>query len=449
MKELNWRREAVQIAQAPKNPKGLSRRVFLGAGAAVGALAACPAFADLRIEITGVGANQTPIAVRSFAGAAGLGVNPADVILADLLRSGAFREVKLGADDPNENIDKPTGLATAAQAGATVYVTGAVEPLGKDRWNVRCRFYDTVSGEQLEAVDYSTSTAAIRMAAHRCADRVYVKLTGEGAMFASRLVYVRQRSERRYELVVSDSDGANPQVALSSSEPIISPCWSPDGRSLAYVSFEQRKPIVYIHGLSTGARRPAAAFRGNNSAPAWSPDGRTLAVALSRDGLTQIYLINADGSNLRRFTKSYGIDTEPTFSRDGRWIYFTSDRGGTPQIYRQPVDGGAAERVTFGSNYAISPDVSPDGTRMTYISRIDSSYRVAVMDLSTGQDLLVTNTTRDESPSFAPNGRFIVYATEISGQGVLGTCSADARLTTRLQDNGGNIREPAWGPIIE
>lgn len=449
MKELNWRREAVQIAQTPKHSKGLSRRVFLGASAAAGALVACPAFADLRIEITGVGANQTPIAVRPFAGAVNAGVDPAEVILADLLRSGAFREVKLGADTANENIDKPTGLSAAARAGATVYVTGAVEPLGEGRWNVRCRFYDTVSGEQLEAIDYSSSKAALRMAAHRCADRVYVKLTGEGAMFASRLVYVRQRSERRYELVVSDSDGANPQVALSSVEPIISPCWSPDGRRLAYVSFEQRKPIVYIHELSTGARRPAAAFRGNNSAPAWSPDGSKLAVALSRDGLTQIYLINADGSNLRRFTKSYGIDTEPTFSRDGRWIYFTSDRGGTPQIYRQPVDEGAAERVTFGSNYAISPDVSPDGARMAYISRIDSSYRVAVMDLSTGQDLLVTNTSRDESPSFAPNGRFIVYASEVSGQGVLGTCSADARLTTRLQDNGGNIREPAWGPIIE
>ena len=214
------------------------------------------------------------------------------------------------------------------------------------------------------------------------------------------------------------------------------------------MSFENKKPIVYLHDLARGIRTPVAAFKGNNSAPAFSPDGSKLAVALSRDGLTQIYLINADGSGLRRFTRSYGIDTEPTFTKDGEWIYFTSDRGGTPQIYRQRVAGGAAERVTFGSNYAISPAVNNDGSRLAYISRIENKFRVAVMDLATGQDLLVTNTERDESPSFAPNGRFLVYATEENGRGVLGTCSADARLSTRLTGEG-NIREPAWGPILQ
>ena len=425
----------------------LTRRSLIGAGMAAGVLGACPAFADLRIEITGVGANQTPVVIRPFRGASSASVDPAQVIGADLTRSGAFRLVDAGAADPNENIDRPEGLARAAQAGAAVYVTGSVEASGDARFIVRCRIYDIVSGEQLDSADFTTSADRIRMAAHRCADRAYVKITGEGPMFASQLAYVVQLGSRRYELIVADSDGGTPKAALRSTEPIISPCWSPDGRRIAYVSFEQRKPVVYVHELATGARKPVAAFRGNNSAPAWSPDGRQLAVALSRDGLTQIYLINADGSSPRRFTKSYGIDTEPVFSRDGAWIYFTSDRGGTPQIYRQPVAGGAAERVTFGSNYAISPDVSPDGARMAYISRIDSSYRVAVMDLATGQDLLVTNTSRDESPSFAPNGRFIVYATEVTGRGVLGTCSADARLTTRLSGEG-NIREPAWGPIL-
>ena len=425
----------------------LSRRTLLGAGIAAGALSACPAFADLRIEITGVGANQIPIAIQPFQGASAAPTDPAEVIAADLERSGAFRRISVTQEASAENLEKPEGLAAAGKAGAAVYVVGAVQALSDGRWDVRCLFYDAVSGEQLDSIGVSAGKDLLRMAAHRCADRIYTRLTGEGAMFASQIAYVAQLAKRRYELIIADSDGGVPRTALQSPEPIISPTWSPDGRQLAYVSFEERKPIVYVHELSTGRRRKVANFRGNNSAPAWSPDGRELAVALSRDGLTQIYRINADGSGLKRFTQSYGIDTEPVYSKDGRWIYFTSDRGGTPQIYRQPVAGGAAERVTFGSSYAISPDISPDGMRMAYVSRIDAEYRLAVMDLSTGQDMLVTNTNRDESPSFAPNGRFLVYATEVSGRGVLGTCSADSRLTTRLYGEG-DIREPAWGPIL-
>lgn len=266
-------------------------------------------------------------------------------------------------------------------------------------------------------------------------------------MFASRLVYVAQLARNRYELVISDSDGANPRAALQSHEPIISPVWSPDGRKVAYVSFEDRKPIIYVQEPATGARHAICAFRGNNSAPAFSADGSMLAVALSRDGLTQIYLMNANGTGLRRFTKSYGIDTEPCFSQDRQWVYFTSDRGGAPQIYRQPLSGGPAERVTFGSSYAISPAISSDGRYLSYISRIDGRFRTAVMDLTTGQNTLVTTTDRDESPSFAPNGRFLVYATEVNGRGVLGTASVDGRLSTRLTGQG-DIREPCWGPIL-
>ncbi len=304
-----------------------------------------------------------------------------------------------------------------------------------------------MTGALTDSAVFTTSGNDVRMCAHRIADRIYTNLTGEGPIFASKLVYVAQLARNRYELVISDSDGGNRQAALQSHEPIISPVWSPDGKKISYVSFEDRKPIIYVQELATGARHAICAFRGNNSAPAFSADGGTLAVALSRDGLTQIYLMNANGTGLRRFTKSYGIDTEPCFSADGQWVYFTSDRGGAPQIYRQPLAGGPAERVTFGSSYAISPTVSRDGRHLSYISRIDGRFRTAVMDLTTGQNTLVTTTDRDESPSFAPNGRFLVYATEVNGRGVLGTASVDGRLSTRLTGLG-DIREPCWGPIL-
>lgn len=429
-------------------PSLWSRRSVLGCGLAAGVLAAAPAWADLRIEITGVGANQQPIALQTFQGTSGAPDDLARVIGDDLSRSGAFRVFSAGAESAEDDLQKPAALATAAQQGATALVVGAVQEAGS-RWEVRCFIYDCVTGNLIESYGTSVPKDDFRMAAHRCADLIYTRLTGEGPMFASQLAYVAQYAKNRYELVITDCDGANPRSALRSPEPIISPVWSPDGRRLAYVSFEHKKPIVYLQDLTTGRRRAVAAFPGNNSAPAFSPDGRRMAVALSRDGLTQIYLINADGSGLVRFTKSYGIDTEPVFSKDGRWIYFTSDRGGTPQIYRQPVEGGGTvERVTFGSNYAISPDISPDGTRLAYVSRIENRYRIAVMDLATGRDLLVTSTERDESPSFAPNGRFLVFATEEGGRGVLGTCSADARLSTRLTGEG-DIREPAWGPVLK
>lgn len=434
------------LSQFSRKSAGLSRRNLLGLGLGAGALWACPALADLRIEITGVGANQMPIAVKPFQGTSGAPEDLAAVVCADLERSGAFRVIRMAGESADEDFNNPASLVEAGRLGANVHVVGVVRPVG-DRWDVRCYLFDTVSGSLTDSFGTVVDTARLRMAAHRAADMIYTRLTGEGAMFASQLAYVVKHDRRSFELVVSDSDGANPRTALASPEPIISPVWSPDARSLAYVSFENKKPIVCLQELATGERRAVAAFPGNNSAPAFSPDGRELAVALSRDGLTQIYLINRDGSRLRRFTRSYGIDTEPTFSADGRWIYFTSDRGGTPQIYRQPVAGGSVERVTFGSNYAISPSVSPDGTRLAYVSRIENRFRVAVMDLATGQDLLVTNTERDESPSFAPNGRFLVYATEENGRGVLGVCSADARLATRLSGEG-DIREPAWGPVL-
>lgn len=424
-----------------------SRRSLIGAAASVAVLSALPARAALRVDITGVGANQIPVAIA---------VNQPDdapqnlqeILRSDLERSGSFRIIDVSHLGKVDNLTKPAMLPEVAKLEANALIVAQVEGLSDGRWDVHYYLYDAVSGVSVDSARFTGRPASMRMSAHRVADRIYTQLTGEGPMFASQLAYVAQLGPRRYQLIVADSDGENPQVALESPEPIISPVWSPDGRSLAYVSFERHKAIVYVHTLTTGQRRAVAAFSGNNSAPAWSPDGRRLAVALSRDGLTQIYLIDLTTGRLTRFTNSYGIDTEPVFTKDGQYIYFTSDRGGAPQIYRQPVAGGRAQRITFGSSYAISPDISPDGQRLAYISRLEGRFRVAVMDLATGQDVLVTVTDKDESPSFAPNGRFLVYATEENGRGVLGTASADGRLATRLTGDG-NIREPSWGPIIQ
>ena len=406
-----------------------------------------PAHAELTIEITGAGANRIPVAIADFAGEAGLSRALSSVVRNDLERSGLFRLI----DPAGAAMDESTAPAFAdwKNRGADALTAGSIVRSSDGRQEARFRLYDINKQAPLAGTAFSAPTPMLRAVGHRIADVIYEKLTGETGVFATRIAYVVRGGANRYELFIADADGQNEQAALRSREPIISPTWSPDGTRLAYVSFENKKPVVYVHSLASGQRKVVANFKGSNSAPAWSPDGGRLAVVLSKDGGSQIFTVNADGSGVQRISPGGGINTEPFFSPDGASLYFTSDRGGSPQIYRSSVSGGDVQRVTFEGSYNVSPRISPDGKNMAFITRRDGGFRLAVMDLASRQVQVLTDSHKDESPSFAPNGRMILIATEQGGRGVLSAVSVDGRIKQRLTISAGDVREPAWGPFIK
>jgi len=410
--------------------------------------AASTATAQLSIEVTGAGAQRLPIAIAPFAGEGALSTGIAGIVRADLERSGLFRGIEVPALNPPLTDSSNVNFTEWRSRLADALVLGSVAARPDGRFEVRFRLYDVVKQTALGGVAYTLTKTQVRATAHRISDYVYEKLTGEKGVFSTRIAYVVKRGTR-FELQIADADGAGEETALASFEPIISPAWSPDGKRLAYVSFENKKPVVYVHSLLDGKRHVAANFKGSNSAPAWSPDGSRLAVALSRDGGSQLFIVNADGSGLRRLTNSAGIDTEPVFSPDGQTIYFTSDRGGSPQIYRMSSGGGDAQRVTFEGSYNVSPRISRDGKNLAYIARNGGKFQVALLDLASRQALTLTDSDKDESPSFAPNGRMILLATVIGGRGVLSAVSSDGRVKQRLSVAAGDVREPAWGPFIQ
>ena len=421
-----------------------SRRSCLGAlGASVLAPASGPALAEFRVEISGVAATQIPIVIGRFRGEEGTPQSVSTLVRADLERSGLFRLVEAPA--PADELGAPDFVALRGR-GCDAVASGSVAKLADGRFDVRYRLWDVLKGADLGTSSDPVLAGDLRLAGHRAADRIYERLTGEKGVFATRIAYVTH-GPGRYVLKVTDADGEGGGAVLTSSEPIISPAWSPDGRELAYVSFqESRKAVVWVQSIATRQRQIVANFKGSNSAPAFSPDGRDLAVTLSRDGLSQIYLVAKDGGNVRRVTQSSAIDTEPVFTPDGRSLYFVSDRGGGPQIYRQAIAGGNAERVTFNGAYNISPALSPDGRQMAYVARNGNQFKVVVMDLASGDVRQISDSTDDESPSFAPNGRLIIYATRASGRDMLVTTTVDGKIKTRLPDPALDIREPTWGP---
>lgn len=402
------------------------------------------AVAQFRVEVSGVGLTKIPIAFAQFRDE---GVSPqpiSKIVSNDLERSGQYRA--LGVNEVVDETQRPDS-ALLRQLGADAFVGGSVTKLANGQFEVRFRLWDVVKNEDLGAESFVVDAADLRLVAHRISDFVYENLSAEKGVFSTRIAYVT-KFETTYSLWISDIDGENAQLALNSPEPIISPTWSPDGVSVAYVSFEQRKPVVYVHRIADGSRKVIANFKGSNSAPAWEPNGQSLVVALSQNGLQQLYAINLKNGIKRKLFSSPGVDTEPVFSADGDTLFFVSDRSGGPQIYRVTLPNGEPERITFTGAQSMSPAISPDGKYLAYISKTDGSHKLNLLEIASRVVTPLTETVADERPSFSPNGRLIIYATTDGGRKNLMMTTIDGRVKSKLAIQLGDMREPHWGPYV-
>ncbi len=404
---------------------------------------------ELIIEITKGIETAVPIAVVPFGGGGGAAVNISSVVQADLNRSGLFKTLA-----ERDMLTRPTEAAKVRyrnwQAlGQEYLVIGQVNKV-EGRYQVQFQLFDIYKGEQLLGYRLTVSAKALRRTAHHISDLVYEKLTGKKGVFSTRIAYVtstkKANDKKSYKLLVADADGFNPRIITSSIEPLMSPAWSPDGKKIAYVSFENKRAAIFIQTLATGKRERIARYKGINGAPAFSPDGSRLALTLSKDGSPDIYVLNLKNKSLLKVTKSYGIDTEPTWSPDGKTIVYTSDRGGKPQLYSIPSIGGRARRLTFDGDYNARGRFSSDGKSIAMVHANRGDYRIAVMDMATRTINVLTAGRYDESPSFSPNGDMLLYAARKGKRGVLSAVSIDGRMQQNLAFASGEVREPAWSP---
>ncbi len=406
------------------------------------------ASAELEITISGGATGAQPIAVVPFSG-----TTPGDlasVIEADLARTGLFKPLRR-----EDMLEKPTRADQVeyknwSVVGVDHVVVGGLSPATGGRSTLSFELLDVVRSEKSMSAEVSlVSPARWRSTAHQAADRIFEKLTGVRGVFDTQIAYVTASGtgrKRLFQVIVADADGANPVTVASSREPLMSPSWSPDRRRLAYVGFERSRSAIFVHTLATGELRKIIGERGINGAPAWSPDGRTLAVTLSFESNPDIYLINLDSGQRKRLTEHYAIDTEAAWSPDGKEIAFTSDRGGRPQIYVVSSAGGSARRLTHEGRQNLCPEYSPDGQSLALVNEDEGGYRIGVLDLKTRNLRILSDGPLDESPSFAPNGALLIYASQGRKGAELATSSVDGRTRQRLTQ-AGDVREPSWSPL--
>lgn len=420
-------------------------------------LLALSARAALDIEITEGEEGALPIAIAPFAwsGSTPLAEDIAAIISADLHRSGRFAPLERAALPAQPLEAKDIQFAQWRAKKIENLVIGKVIANG-NHYQVQFQLFDALRGTQLVGYTIPTEPNQLRRTAHRISDLVYEKILGQRGAFSTFVSYVTveqdAQGKRRYRLSVADADGYNEQNILTSKQPLMSPAWAGDAKRLAYVSFEMGRSLIYMQEIASGKRELIAQYSGLNSAPAWAPGGQRLAMTLSHEGNAEIYILDLKSKQLTRVTRNPAIDTEPSWSPDGQTLVFTSDRGGRPQIYQAAInaDGtvGREKRITFSGDYNARASFSPDGRRLTMVHGNGGTYRIAVQELASGKVRVLTTTRLDESPSFAPNGSMIIYATERGGRGVLEAVSVDGRGHQRLGVRQGDVREPAWSPYI-
>lgn len=407
------------------------------------------ALAGLTIEITSGVDNPTPIAVVPFANGDGLPEDLQAIVSADLMRSGLFRPIPKTDMLAMPKSQSEVFYRDWRMLGASYLVIGQLKPLA-GRYQLSFELYDVLSQRKVFQKQVAGGADQLRDMAHAVSDAVYEAVTGIRGAFSTKIVYVEDLNtpgKGRYRLMYSDADGARDRVLFSSSEPILSPSWSNDMSKIAYVSFETSRPAIFVQELATGKRTQMTNFQGLNGAPSWSPDDQTLAMVLSKDGDPEIYTMDVASKRLRRITKHFAIDTEPNWSADGKSIIFTSNRGGSPQIYQVGLASGRVERLTFEGDYNARPRVSPDGKSLVVVHRREGVFHIALQDIKSGDMRILTETWLDESPSIAPNGAMLIYATKHQDKGVLAAVSMDAGVKFRLPSKQGDVREPAWSPF--
>ena len=420
----------------------------------LGLLFSPSAQAILRVEITSGMDGAQPIAVIPFARGGLPSSRPlkvSDIITGDLLRSGRFAPMA-----EEKLLSRPADLSKVNYklwrlGGIDHLVIGKIDVIAPKQYQIQFRLLDVYKGQQVLGYQFLANDKNLRGVMHHISDLIYEKITGQKGAFDTKVAFItverKAGKSPSYQLQVADTDGYNPQTVLVSTQPMMSPSWSPDGSRLAYVSFEHRKSEIYIQNLSTRQRQKVSSRPGINGAPVWSPDGKKLALTLSKGSNTDIYILDLATKKLQQVTRHWSIDTGPSWMPDGDELIFTSSRSGNPQLYRISVKGGKATRLTFDGKYNASPEVSPDGSQVAFIQGEGNQFKIAVMDLQSGFVQTLTDGPLDESPSFAPNGSMIIYAAQYKGRGVLAEVSTDGRFKQRLVLSEGDVREPEWGPF--